>query len=135
MVVDDRIQRATTPRFPRRSDARRGPPAVRGKFYFCAVCLTGKLTEVLNGLLFGSAHLFAAGESRRTHPGIKPRSCVHTRRAHFAASRAGELPIREVNNLVRTVVEVVINVCRHCGSRIRGLTPELSRAAKRRRLG
>src|SRR5690606_8455939 len=48
MVVDARVQRATTPRFPRRSDARRGPPAVRGKFYFCAVCLTGKLTgEVL----------------------------------------------------------------------------------------
>src|SRR5690606_21768119 len=45
LVVDARVQRATPPRFPRRSDARRGPPAVRGKFYFCAVCLTGKLTR------------------------------------------------------------------------------------------
>src|SRR5690606_33885187 len=44
LVVDARVQRATPPRFPRRSDARRGPPAIRGKFYFCFVCLTGKLT-------------------------------------------------------------------------------------------
>src|SRR5690606_36089238 len=44
LVVDARVQRAAPPRFPRRYDARRGPPAVRGKFYFCFVCLTGKLT-------------------------------------------------------------------------------------------
>src|SRR5690606_1586549 len=45
LVVDARVQRGAPPRFPRRSHARRGPPAIRGKFYFCVVCLTGKLTD------------------------------------------------------------------------------------------